>query len=160
LVIRAPKQGAHIGQTLNVRVAVLGTAPAGPQSFKYVLDGRFTRHGGERVTFTDLTPGRHHIVVTLVGDAGVTAGRGFTVKAPPPPPSPPPPTTTTSTVQPTTTTAPAPMPNTSTAAPTPAPAPAPAPSPPPAASGGIPQGNSGDMDADNNGGPSDGDGNI
>jgi len=31
---------------------------------------------------------------------------------------------------------------------------------PPATAGGIPQGNGGDQDSDNNGGPSDGDGNI
>jgi|SRR5579884_1571221 len=47
--------------------------------------------------------------------------------------------------------------------PAPAPAPpqssAPAPAPPPTTAG-IPQGNGGDMDGDNNGGPSDGDGGV
>jgi predicted lipoprotein with Yx(FWY)xxD motif len=42
----------------------------------------------------------------------------------------------------------------------PAPKPSPAPKKPPAASNGIPQNNGGDHDADNNGGPDDGDGGI
>ena len=60
-------------------------------------------------------------------------------------------------------TAPTPTPPAPTQ-PAPAPAqgsaPAPAPVPPPSTSGGIPQRNGGDMDGDNNGGPSDGDGGV
>src|SRR5439155_19965720 len=44
IVTRSPRKGAHTGQNLTVRVALLGTAPPS-SSFRYVLDGRFTRHG-------------------------------------------------------------------------------------------------------------------
>ena len=157
IVIRSPRKDAHTGQNLTVRVALLGTAPPS-SSFRYVLDGRFTRHGSTHVTFTDLAPGSHHLVVTLVGDSGVRAADSFIVRAPPPPPPP----ATTSIVAPTTSTATStPTPNSAPASPPAASNPPPTPSPsPPASHGGIPQGNGGDMDADNNGGPSDGDGNV
>jgi hypothetical protein len=129
LVIRAPRRGSHTSQTLTVRVALLGRAPAGATSYRYVLDGRFTRHGSTRVTFDDLAPGRHHLVVTLLGATGIHASDAFTVRAPPPPPPP----------------------VTATSAP---------PAPAPAMGEGIVQGNGGDMDGDNNGGPSDGDGGV
>jgi predicted lipoprotein with Yx(FWY)xxD motif len=54
----------------------------------------------------------------------------------------------------------APEPEAPKAAPEPAPKPAPAPKAAPPAEGGIPQNGGGDGDADNNGGPSDGDGNV
>jgi hypothetical protein len=51
-------------------------------------------------------------------------------------------------------------PRTTRAIPPPPPAPTTTPPPPPKTNNGIPQGNGGDQDADINGGPSDGDGNL
>jgi hypothetical protein len=120
-----------------VHVALSGTARAGRHTFWYLLDHVLRRRGSARLTFTDVVPGRHQLVVFLASSRTVRATTIFHVNAPPPPPAP----------------APAPM----TAPPA---APAPAPAPAPMSSGGIPQGNGGDMDSDNNGGPSDGDGGI
>jgi predicted lipoprotein with Yx(FWY)xxD motif len=71
--------------------------------------------------------------------------------APPPPATSPPPT-----AAPPTTSPPAPA----APPPTTTPPPPPTTSPPATAPSGIPQGNGGDHDADNNGGPSDGDGDV
>lgn len=125
-----------------MRVALSGAGATGADNIRYVLDGSLTRRGSARLTFTDLVPGRHRLVVILVSNGGVRAATVFTVPAPPPPPVP----------------APAPA---AASAPTRAPAPmtAPAPAPAPMTSG-IPQNNGGDMDGDNNGGASDGDGGV
>jgi hypothetical protein len=144
--IVSPKPGAHTGQTLTVRVKLIG-AHKGPVRFRYVLDGSVKRQGAASLTFHGVAAGRHHVVVTLLSNSHVHATEALVVNAPPPPPVPTPAT-------------PVPVPTTPTPPPatTPAPAPAPAPTPPPAS--GIPQNNGGDADGDNNGGPSDGDGNI
>jgi hypothetical protein len=87
------------------------------------------------LTFRDLVPGHHRLLVALVSHPSIRATVSFTVIGQPPPP-----------VQ---VTAPPPQ----VTAPPPAPAPVP--------NSGIPQGpNAGDADSDNHGGPSDGDGNI
>ena len=71
---------------------------------------------------------------------------GDQISAPTSPPPPPPATTPPPTTPPPTT--------------TPPPPPTTTPPPPPTTNNGIPQDNGGDHDADNNGGPSDGDGNL
>jgi hypothetical protein len=124
-----------------VRVALSGAA-AGSDALRYVLDGRLTRRGSRLLTYHDLAPGHHHLLVSLASNRGVHVATVFTVPAPPSPPVPAP--------------APAPPPATMTTPPPTAAAPAPA--PPPVS--GIPQGDGGDRDGDNNGGPSDGDGDI
>jgi hypothetical protein len=154
LRIISPRRGAHTAPNLTVRVAVTGASASGSRAFMYVLDGTLSRRGSARLTFHDLAPGRHHLLVALLARRSTRATVSFTVAAPPPPPSPGP----ASSAQPST---PALAPP--TAAPPPPPTmtqpPAPTPAPPP--SMGIPQGlNAGDGDADNNGAPSDGDGNV
>lgn len=158
LRILSPRSGAHTRQTVTVRLVVTGSAQPGAKSFRYVLDRGRAKHGPARFILRGLTPGVHHLVVMLANNGSVKAIRSFIVRTPPPPPAPAP-------VQ----TAPA---ATQTQAQAPAPAPTPAPTtqqtttsspptpPPTTPSGGIPQGNGGDMDSDNNGGPSDGDGNL
>lgn len=162
LRILSPRSGVRTGQTVTVRLALTGAKPTGSGSFRYILDGRASR-GSPRRTFHGLGAGRHHLLVMLAADHSVQASRTFVVRAPAPAPSPAPVAAPAATSPPAPV-APAPAPSPSPApapGPTPAPAPAPAPSPPPPShAGGIPQGNGGDMDADNNGGPSDGDGNI
>jgi hypothetical protein len=154
LSILSPRMGAHTASTLTVRVALSGAPAGGAQRFRYVLDRRLARSGSARLTFHDLAPGRHRLEVLSAAGSTVSASTTFTVRAPAPVAIPAP-----ARAQPTVSTA-APAPTTATPAPqTTAPAP-PKASPPPA-SGGIPQGpNAGDGDGDNNGGPSDGDGNI
>lgn len=137
LRIVSPRRGAHVKSTLTVRVSLTGSGPHA--ALKYVLDGRFTHLGSSRVTFRDLAPGQHHLVVFLASRPSVRAKVSFTVPAPPPPPTP-----TTSAAPPPTTSAAPPPPTTQ--------------APPPNS---IPQGaNAGDGDADNHGGPTDGDGNV
>jgi hypothetical protein len=162
LHILSPRAGARTGQNLTVRVALTGTASGHVHSFRYVLDGMLTRRGNARLTFHGLAPGRQHLVVSVPGDPGLHAAAIFVVRTPPVPAAPVPvattaaPTSTTATPAPTT---PAPT----TAAPTtaaPAPATTTTAAPAPAPASGIPQGNGGDMDGDNNGGPSDGDGGV
>jgi hypothetical protein len=78
------------------------------------------------------------------------------------PPQPPPAAPTPTMVPPATAPVTAPTPNTIPPQPPPV-TPTPttvAPSPPALPNNGIPQGNAGDQDADNNGGPIDGDGNV
>jgi hypothetical protein len=161
LRILSPAAGAHTGSTLTVRVRLAGAAPAGT-GLRYVLDGHLSRHGSTRITYHELAPGRHTLVVALIGDGAVRAKRSFVVRAPTPAPEP---------VH-TTASEPAPTPQmgaeherapTKTAAPEPKPsAPKPKPSAPESKpeAGGIPQGGGGDGDGDNSGGPSDGDGNV
>jgi hypothetical protein len=120
--------------------------------FRYLLDGREARRGSAHLTFDELAPGAHHLVVTLVNDAGVHAVSSFVVRAPTPVPAAEP-------AQVTTATTPAPAPAATRAEP-PMSRPAAKPSTPAPSSAGIPQGNGGDQDEDNNGGPSDGDGNV
>jgi hypothetical protein len=145
LSILSPRAGAHTASTLTVRVALSG-ATNGAQRFRYVLDRRLTRFGPARLTFHDLAPGRHSLEVLLATTGTARASTTFTVRAPAHVASPAPAQT-----QPTVST-PAPAPTTT--------APPPKASPPPS-SGGIPQGpNAGDGDGDNNGAPSDGDGNL
>jgi hypothetical protein len=164
LSILSPRQGAHTGATLTVRVAVSHATAGGARRFRYVLDRRLTRFGSSRLVFHDLAPGRHHLLV-LMANSGAHASTAFTVRTPAPPvaaQAPPPQTqstTSASTPAPPVTAAPPPA----KAAPPPAkPAPPPPPtSTPPPQGGGIPQGpNAGDGDGDNQGAPSDGDGNI
>lgn len=143
LRILSPRAGARSGETLTVHVALSGAA-AGSDPLRYVLDGRLTRRGSRRLTYHDLAPGHHHLLVSLVSNRGVHQSTVFIVPAPPPPPAP--------------TAAPAPTPPPATMT-TPPPATATAPPSPPPVSG-IPQGDGGDRDGDNSGGPTDGDGDI
>jgi hypothetical protein len=160
LSIISPRVGAHTASTLTVRVALSGASTGGAQRFRYVLDRRLTRSGSARLTFHDLAPGRHRLEVLSAADSTVRTSTTFTVRAPAPVAVPVPVQT-----QPTVS-APAPAPTTTTAPPripppTKTTAPAPPKASPPPSSGGIPQGpNAGDGDGDNNGEPSDGDGNI
>jgi hypothetical protein len=160
LRIVSPKPGAHTGQDLTVRVKLTG-ASSPHARFHYVL-GSIKRSAGAKITFHGVAAGRHDLSVTLASNPHVHASQVLIVRAPTPTSTPTPaPTTTQSSPPPTT-----------TSSPTPAPAPTPAPttthsSPPPTTTktsppptGGIPQGNGGDADGDNNGGPSDGDGLI
>jgi hypothetical protein len=139
LRILAPRAGARSGETLTVRIAVTG-ASASPDALRYVLDGKLTRRGARRLTYHDLAPGHHHLLVSLVSNRGVHESTVFTVPAPPPPPQPVAAPTPTATMA-------APPPTTATT-----------PMAPPVS--GIPQGDGGDQDGDNNGGSSDGDGDI
>jgi hypothetical protein len=152
LHVLAPTRGAHTGSTVTVSVRLTGSAPGASHVFRYLLDGRKSRRGAAHVTFDELGPGPHHLVVALANDAGVHAVSSFVVRAPTPVPAAEP-------VQGTTTTTPAPAPSARPAEP-PMSRPAAKPSAPAPSSSGIPQGNGGDQDEDNNGGPSDGDGNI
>jgi len=165
LRILSPRSGAHTGQTLSVSVRLTGDPSGASGAFHYLLDGRESRNGSAHLTFHELAPGRHRLVVMLGSDAGVRATSFFVVRAPaPPPPEPAQPAPAPSTMpaqQPSEAPAPA-----QTQAPTRTPA-TPRPSPPPTTSTptpppgeGIPQGGGGDGDGDNNGGPSDGDGNV
>jgi hypothetical protein len=151
LSILSPRQGARTGQTLTVRVTVSNAPAGGARRFRYVLDRRLRRSGSSRLTFQNLAPGRHHLLVFMT-TGGAHASTTFTVRAPAPQVAVQAPPTE---VQ-RTTSAP------TTAAPPPAKAAPPPPkstSSPPA--GGIPQGpNAGDGDGDNQGAPSDGDGNV
>jgi hypothetical protein len=159
LFILTPGRGASTGQSLTVRVGVSGARPGGPGAFRYLLDGRIARLGSDRLTYHELAPGAHRVVVMLADDGRVRAGSFFRVRAPTPViASEPAPPTTTATPAPETpaTSTPAPS-RTTTQRSTPAPAPPPREAPP---TGGIPQNNGGDHDSDNNGGPSDGDGNV
>lgn len=158
LVILAPARGAHTGQALTVRVAVSATTASGRTAFRYLLDGRISRLGSSRLTFHELTPGRHRLVVMLAGDEHVRATSLFIVRAPMPVTAPEPVHAEPAAV-PAREAAPAPAPSQTSKQP-PGPAPATTPSPAPAAEGAIPQNNGGDGDSDNNGGPSDGDGNL
>jgi hypothetical protein len=155
LRIIAPRPGAVTSQTLTVRLSLTGAAPHGPHAVRYVLDGALVRLGSVRLTFHGLAFGRHHLTVMLASRRSVRATRSFRVPAPAVVPAPAAaPAPTTSTPSPATTPAPA-------AAPAPTTTTAPAATPAPSSTGGIPQGaNAGDADADNHGGPSDGDGNI
>jgi hypothetical protein len=158
--ILSPAAGSHTGSTVTVHVLVTGGA-TGRSTLRYVLDGRLSRHGSTRLTYRELAPGRHTVVVSLLVDGSVRAARSFVVRAPAPPPP-----------EPTHTEPAQPAPSTQmgseheASAPPAEPKPSePKQSPPeskPSApeGGGIPQGGGGDGDSDNNGGPSDGDGNI
>jgi hypothetical protein len=160
LSIVAPRRDARTGRSLTVRVAVRGTPASGSHSFRYVLDGRRARLGSARLTFHELAPGRHRIVVMLADDTRVRASRVFVVRTPAPvPASESAPTMATTTATPETPPATRTSPPRTTTQPSP-PAPATTPSPAPPAEEAIPQGNGGDHDSDNNGGPSDGDGNV
>jgi len=160
LSILSPRVGAHTAATLTVRVRLTGAATSGLQRFQYVLDHRLTRSGSDRLTFHDLAPGRHRLEVILAGASPSRATTTFTVRAPTPSASPVPaqsqPTVSTPIPPPTSSTPPP-----RTQPPTRTTAPAPPKANPPQSSGGIPQGpNAGDGDGDNNGAPSDGDGNV
>lgn len=157
LRVRSPRRGARVTPTVGVTVSLSGARARGPRAFRYVLDGAPARFGPAHLVFHGLAAGRHRLLVALSARRGVTGVVTFTVVAPPPPPAPL--TSTTSTVPSATLTTPAPAPppptTTSTTAPPTATTTTPAPT------GGIPQGPSaGDADADNHGGPSDGDGNV
>lgn len=163
LRVASPRSGARVGQTVTVHVSLTDGSASGSRAYKYVLDAKLTRFGSNRLTFHGLTPGVHHVKVSLVSHPAAHASVTFTVRAPVVPTAP-----VTTQTAPTTTTAPAPTTPAAPAPTTPAPAPpthtttkpAPPPPPPPPPTGGIPQHNGGDMDGDNNGAPSDGDGNI
>jgi hypothetical protein len=158
--ILTPASGAHTVASLTVRVALSGAAPGGARALRYVLDGSLARSAGLHLTYRELAPGRHHLVVLFAREPRVRASASFTVRAP----APPAPAATTEQMHS--------APEAATAlakAPSPPPkAPAPEPThpstehtaPPPPAEEAIPQGNGGDHDSGNNGGPSDGDGNV
>jgi hypothetical protein len=162
LAILTPRPDAHTAPTLTVRVALIGTPADATQTFRYVLDHRLIRSGSDRLTFHDLAAGRHRLEVILPGASPSRASTTFIVRAPvrvhvaAPVATEPQPAVST----------PLPPPTSSNPAPSaPPPAKTTAPAPPkvspPRSGGGIPQGpNAGDGDGDNNGGPSDGDGNI
>lgn len=160
LSVLSPRAGAHTGSTLTVRVALSGARTPATPRFRFVLDHRLTRSGSDRLTFHDLAPGRHRLEVVLAGSSPSRATTTFTVRAPAPVAVP------ATTQAEATVSTPAPAPTTATAPQqTPPPrkttAPAAPKASPPQSGGGIPQGpNAGDGDGDNNGGPSDGDGNI
>jgi hypothetical protein len=158
LSILSPRAGTHTASTLTVRVALSGAPVGGAQRFRYVLDRGLARFGPARLTFHDLAPGRHSLEVLLATTGTARASTTFTVRAPAHVAIPAPAQT-----QPTVST-PAPAPTTPpprTLPPTKTTAPAPPKASPPPSSGGIPQGpNAGDGDGDNNGAPSDGDGNL
>ena len=159
--ILRPHNGVHTGSTLVVRVRLVGDRP-GRQALLYRLDRRPAQRAGERLVLRHLNPGRHRLLITIAGGAHGGAAVTFVVRRPAPPapasastaiaPAP----TTTASAPTTTSSAP-----TTTAAPAPTTTPAaPAPTPPSPPATAIPQHNGGDQDADNNGGPTDGDGNI
>jgi hypothetical protein len=159
LLILAPRRGSHTGRSLSVRVGLSGANSTGRHAFRYLLDGRIARLGPARLTYHELAPGRHSLVVMLAADGRVRASSFFVVRTPAPvitSESAPAMTTTTPTPEPAPASTPAPS-RTTTQPSTPAPAPAPGETPP---TTGIPQNNGGDHDSDNNGGPSDGDGNV
>ncbi len=158
LSILSPRVGAHTAATLTVRVTLTGTATGGAQRFRYVLDHRLTRSGSDRLTFHNLAPGRHRVEVILTSASPSHAATTFIVRAPTPLAVPVQAQPTTVSTPPPTSTTPPPRtpPPTKTAT-----RPAPPQASPPQSNSGIPQGpNAGDGDSDNNGGPSDGDGNI
>jgi predicted aconitase with swiveling domain len=179
----APAPGASVGSTVRARVKLTGTG-----RLQFILDrGSPLIASGTALTLRHLTPGTHQLVAQLLPagqGSAVSATVHFRVRAPaanrpratPAPASSMPAQTSTATAAPApaaTVTPQAPAPATTQAAPPPPPAthtaPATTPAPaattpttatrPPAASG-IPQGGGGDGDADNNGAPSDGDGNV
>lgn len=137
----------------RLHIALGGTPAGGAQRFRYVLDRHLERSGSTRLTFHGLTPGRHHLEVLSAATSTARASTTFTVRAPRPVavvvPAEAPRTTNTT-----------PLPRTPPPTETTTSAPPPKASSPPS-SGGIPQGpNAGDGDGDNNGAPSDGDGNL
>jgi hypothetical protein len=144
LLILTPRRGSHTGQSPTVRVGLSGANPTGRRAFRYLLDGRIARLGSARLTFHELAPGRHRLLAMLAADGRVHASSFFVVRAP----------------APAKTSESAPTMATTTPTPEPAPASAPAPRETPPSTGGIPQNNGGDQDSDNNGAPSDGDGNV
>jgi hypothetical protein len=172
LHILSPRAGGHTGTRVLVRVRLADGGFAGRHAFLYRLDGRRVARAGERIVLRNVHPGRHRLEVSFDNGAHAAAAVRFTVRTPPPRPAPvtetspgpatPTPTTSAPATPPagasSTTTASSPMPTTSRPASTPTPTTTSPPSPPPAS--GIPQGNAGDHDSDNNGGPTDGDGNI
>jgi hypothetical protein len=136
-----------------LRIAITPGTTGLTAALRYVLDGERLLRGHERLTLYDLGPGRHYLVVTIAGPAGARAQRVFVVNAPAPVPAPAPVLTTSAPV--------AAAPATTASRPAPAPAPTVTTTPKPPPPTGIPQGpTAGDRDGDNNGGPSDGDGNI
>ncbi len=166
LHVISPRSGANVASTVTIRVGLTPAQQLGRNPLDYVLDGGRPRHGGVRLTLHNLKPGHHHLVVSVRGARATTT---FTVRAPVHAASTTPAATTTTQTQTTATphTSSAPAPSTTSSAPPPPRTTTAAPPPPrtttPSAppSGGIPQGkNAGDGDADNQGGPSDGDGNI
>ena len=163
-----PHAGSTVtGSTVHARVRVSGFTLDRPDVGKAARQGfghlYFSLDRGRRSlsvtptwTYRHVRPGRHTLWVYLANNdhslTGVKARITFTVRKPAPPPPPAPVSTsaqTTTQAAPPTDTQPAPEPQS-----TPEPAPRSAPS-----SGGIPQGGGGDGDADNSGGPDDGDGN-
>jgi hypothetical protein len=171
LHILSPRAGAHTGARVLVRIRLADGGFAGRHAFLYRLDGRRGVRAGERFVLRNVHPGRHRLEVSFDNGAQAVAAVRFSVRtparpasvigtapAPATPASAPAPTTPAPAMPPagasSTTTPSSPMPTTSTPSPTTTSPPA----PPPAS--GIPQGNAGDQDSDNNGGPSDGDGNI
>jgi hypothetical protein len=151
LRILSPAAGAHTGAAVTVRVRVSGGALHGARPLRYVLDGALGRMGTTRLTFRELAPGRHRLVVLLAGDPRVRASSSFTVLAPAPVAQP-------SSAEPMQTHPPEPQPVHTTAERTTTEHASPPPAP--AREGSIPQGGAGDGDGDNSGAPSDGDGNV
>ena len=143
LRILLPARGALTAATVSVRV-VVHRAPAGAQ-LRYVLDSGRPQPARPRFTLNGLAPGRHRLVVFLAADRAVRTATTFDVQ---PPPAPVPAATAPVQAPPTTTPAPPPPTTTTTT------------SAPPPPTNPIPQHNGGDADGDNNGAPSDGDGNV
>jgi hypothetical protein len=160
LSIVSPRAGAHTAATLTVRVKLTGTATNGAQPFRYVLDRRVTRSGSDGLTFHNLAPGRHRLEVIWPSASPSHVATTFIVRAPArvvvPVPAQAQPAASTPILPPSTSPPPRTSPPTKTTT-----APASPQASPPQSNGGIPQGpNAGDGDGDNNGGPSDGDGNL
>jgi hypothetical protein len=167
LTILSPKNGQQTGSAFTVSVRVSGAGGAAPRLL-YVLDHGRARHGSTHLALHGLTPGAHHIEVSLEGDASVHATHRFRDRAPARAPAPiTMPTTTSSSSE-----APSPVHTSESPPPEEAPRRTTTQKPPrevsehpsttttPPETGGIPQGGGGDGDSDNSGGPSDGDGNV
>jgi hypothetical protein len=150
-----------------VRVGIFGGSGRRSTALVYVLDGRKPRKAGRTFVLRHLSPGRHRLSVRTTDGRSPTARatRTFVVKPPPPSTAPAvtsaPVTPTPTAPAPTTAAPPATTPTTTSAPPPPPTTTAPPPQTSTTPSGGIPQGpNAGDGDGDNQGAPSDGDGNL
>lgn len=164
LHIESPRFGAKTSAIVNVRLTVTHRMQNERDRVRFALDGQNFKPASLMFTLHGLRPGRHRLVVALVGDRSVRASTIFAVRRSPTAKPAPPPTRTPAITTQTAPVTPIAPPITTTTTATPPPPPPSSPtitaSPPSSQGGGIPQGNGGDGDADNNGGPSDGDGNI
>jgi hypothetical protein len=170
-----PKPGAAVGSTVRALVHLTGTGRV-----QFILDSGPPRStSGLALTLRHLSPGAHRLIAQLLPADKASAVsatvhfrvRPATVAVKHPAVAPEPAAVPVSPSPPARAPAPATTHGSAPSASSPPPSPTPAPpattpthqNPPTATqpqSSGIPQGGGGDGDADNNGGPSDGDGNI